>query len=243
MYTLQKTSLWLQFGQYMEGGKNDAKRLVRRLVLWSRKDDRSNSQQYWVPTGHLLCTRHCRRHFVGIDLIFVTTLCNRYYYPHLIKGKRLSNLTELHASVHVLTSLIHQSLTNIFNSLTGPLHTPLPHIQLVKLQSSVNQINLSRPTPKQLNYKLISSRENTTTLMGIFFFNFYKSLYKPTCQHIMLGSTISNVPIDWYFKSITTNFEQVPRCCQQSCCTSPRRLTFLLSKVILSHFFYLSVNL
>lgn len=155
MYTLQKTSLWLQFGQYMEGGKNDAKRLVRRLVLWSRKDDRSNSQQYWVPTGHLLCTRHCRRHFVGIDLIFVTTLCNRYYYPHLIKGKRLSNLTELHASVHVLTSLIHQSLTNIFNSLTGPLHTPLPHIQLVKLQSSVNQINLSRPTPKQLNYKLI----------------------------------------------------------------------------------------
>lgn len=40
---IARRSLWLHYGQYTEGGKNDAKRSVPRLVLWSRKDDGDNS--------------------------------------------------------------------------------------------------------------------------------------------------------------------------------------------------------
>ena len=61
---------------------------------------------------------------------------------------RLSNLTELHPSPVV------SSLPSV-----SPLHFLL-HIQLVKLQPLLNQTNnLSRPTPKHLNYKLTVSLE------------------------------------------------------------------------------------
>jgi len=149
---ISRRSLWLQYEQQMEGGKDGAKRSERR---------RSCGPEAAV-TGHITDA--------PAHLMFQALLAAIYMNelnPHsnsvkqtIISTKqiwldiRLSNVTELHPSP-LCPHFPH-----------GWSYAFLLHIQPVKLQPLLNQTNnLSRPTPKHLNYNLTCiSRENITIL-------------------------------------------------------------------------------